>query len=546
MHSLILFEDADLLVVHKPSGVNTHKPDRFAPDGLHEWLQKHRGRGIPAPTGRDKNVAPTSSLSILHRLDKDTSGVLVFGKTRRANQSLARQFEQHLVKKEYLLLAAAKPSRARFQAQSFQAVTEFEYAEPCGRWFLVEARPITGKTHQIRRHAQENGFSIVGDTEYGGIPAPRLMLHAHQLQFRHPATDELVTFEASIPQAFETPDPLTVAREYRALLFGDDTNAYRLINGAADGVPDVVVDSYDGRLLVQWQTEQTQPELLEQLGPVVEQFATKHKRTVPVAEGRASARLPVAEDRARGSVPLRFPVMENGLKYLVNFGEGLGTGLFADQRENRWRLAGMPLAGKTVLNCFAYTCAFSVAAAKAGALTTSVDLSRNYLEWGKENFRANGLECGGLTPPSEDTESGKALSSQPRSERGQRAPKHDFIFGDVFDWLRQFGKRSRQWDVVLLDPPTFSTTKGGRVFRAARDYGELVALAVPLVKPDGWLFCSTNQRTLPADEFETTLIKTADAAGRFIEELEFESVPFDFRVAAGERTYLKTLWARLR
>lgn len=483
MNSLILFEDDDLLVVQKPSGINTHKPDRFAPAGIHEWLQKRR----------------RVSLAILHRLDKDTSGVLVFGKTTRANQSLARQFEQHLVEKRYLLLAAAKPTRTRFQAQSAKAVTEFEFQEPLGRWFLIEARPITGKTHQIRRHAAENGFPIVGDTEYGGLPAPRLMLHAHRIRFRHPATDESVTFEASIPRTFETPDPLTAAREYRELLFSSETNAYRLINDAADGFPGVVVDSYAGRLLVQWQTEQTQPGLLEQLGPVVEQFVTKQKRTAP-------------------AVGERFEVLENGLKFLVNFGEGLGTGLFPDQRENRWRLLQMPLAGKSALNCFAYTCAFSVAVAQAGATVTSVDLSRRYLDWGRENFRVNDLD----------------------------PATHEFIFGDVFEWLRRLAKRGRQWDVVLLDPPTFSTTKSGRVFRAARDYGALMALAAPLVKPDGWLFCSTNQRTLPASEFEAILVKSARAAGRFLEEPEFATAPFDFRVAAGERPYLKTLWARLR
>ncbi len=493
---MILFEDADLLVVHKPSGINTHKPDRFTPDGIHEWLTKH---------GR--------KLSILHRLDKDTSGVLVFGKTTRANQSLARQFEQHTVDKRYLLLSAVKPTRSRFHARSGGAETEFEFQEPCGRWFLVKARPITGKTHQIRRHAAESGFPIVGDTEYGGVAAPRLMLHAHRITFRHPATDQPVTFQASVPRAFESLDPLTAAREFRELLFGEDTNAYRLINDAADSFPGVVVDSYAGRLLVQWQTEQTQPELVAKLGPVVEQFVTRHKRTAPAAGER-------------------FTVLENGVKFLVNFGEGLGTGLFADQRENRWRLQHMPLAGKNVLNCFAHTCAFSVAAAKAGAATTSVDLSRRYLDWGRENFRINGLECGGLTPPSEN---GKALSSQ-------RTPRHDFIFGDVFDWLKRFGKQGRQWDVVLLDPPTFSTTKGGRVFRAGRDYGELATLAGALVKPGGWLFCSTNQRTLPAHEFEAMLSKT----GRAIEELEFATQPFDFRVAQGERPYLKTFWARLR
>jgi 23S rRNA (cytosine1962-C5)-methyltransferase len=217
------------------------------------------------------------------------------------------------------------------------------------------------------------------------------------------------------------------------------------------------------------------------------------------------------------ALPEQITIRENGLKFVIRFGEGLSTGIFLDQRENRRRLLTMKLTGKSVLNCFAYTCAFSVAAAKAGATVTSVDLSKNYLDWGRENFRANDLD----------------------------PATHDFVSGDVFEWLRRFVKRGQTWDVVMLDPPTFSTTKKGRAFRAERDYEELEALAMPLVKPGGTLFCSTNQRTLAADEFEATLQRAAKRAGRAIESLEFETLPFDFRVAAGERPYLKTLWAVL-
>lgn len=479
-----------MLVVNKPSGINTHKPDRYAPDGIHEWLTR-QGR----------------SLSIQQRLDKDTSGVLVFGKTTRANQSLTRQFTAHVVEKQYLLLTGNKPRRARFRAKSADAVTEFDFVQPHDSLFLVRARPLTGKTHQIRRHAADNGFPIAGDTEYGGAPAPRLMLHAHRLRFEHPATGQRVTFEASVPRAFDELDALPAAQEFRELLFDERTNAYRLVSGAADGFPDAIVDWYDGRALVQWQTETRSAELVAALpaGAVYEQTVTRQKRTAPQC--------------TRGEpVDGRFPVRENGVNYLVSFGEGFSTGIFLDQRENRRRLLTMNLAGTTLLNCFAYTCAFSVPAARAGAVTTSVDLSRNYLDWGRENFRANGLD----------------------------PAAHDFIFGDVFDWLKRFAKRDRQWDVVVLDPPTFSTTKTGRSFRAVRDYRELNALACRLVAPGGWLFCSTNQRTLAPDKFEATLREAARACGRVIEELEFQTLPFDFRVPAGQRPYLKTFWARLQ
>ena len=519
MNRLILFEDEHLLVVNKPSGVNTHKPDRFAPDGIHEWLTKRQPRW--------------RNLSILHRLDKDTSGVLVLGKTPRANQSLTKQFEQHTLEKTYLLLSAARPTRMKFWAKSPNAATEFEFVQPHGDHFLVQARPFTGKTHQIRRHAADNGFPILGDAQYGGEAAPRLMLHAHQIAFEHPGSGQRVSFEASVPRAFDEIDALVAALEFRELLFGDETNAFRLISGAADDFHDVIVDSYAGMLLVQWQTEGAADNwrgLIERLREegrpraIYEQIVTKQKRTMPalVFEGHApsSPMEQVQQPRSRQgevALPDRFPIREQGLTFLVNFNEGLSTGVFLDQRENRRRLLTMPLQGKALLNTFAYTCTFSVAAAKAGAVTTSVDLSRNYLEWGQDNFRANGLD----------------------------PAAHEFVVGDAFEWLKRFGKRGRSWEVVILDPPTFSTTKQGRAFQAARDYEDLATLAMPLVAPGGWLLCSTNQRTLEAEEFEKRIKDAVRRSGRATQSLDFETLPFDFRVAPKEQPYLKTFWARL-
>lgn len=511
---LILFEDDHLLAVNKPSGINTHKPDRFAQDGIHEWLKKREARW--------------ANLSILHRLDKDTSGVLIFGKMQLANQSLARQFETHRIKKTYLLLAASHPSKQRLRAESGDAVTEFELVKPRGKFFLIAARPITGKTHQVRRHAAENGFPIVGDAQYGGIVAPRLMLHAQRIAFEHPLGGKQIKIEAPLPKAFGEMDAMIAAREFRELLFDEQTNVFRLVSGAADGFSNVIVDSYAGKLVVHWLSEEAAEKWRGKWGESYEQFVTKQKRTKlsPAPPNRSRRREEAEVGGLRDETCLltsaatvgeRFVVRENGLNFLVSLGEGFSTGIFPDQRENRRRLLAMSLAGKTALNCFAYTCAFSVAAAKAGATVTSLDLSKPYLEWGKENFRANDLN----------------------------PDAHDFIYGDVFSWLKRFGKRGRKWDAVLLDPPTFSTTKSGRVFRAAKDYRELAELAVPLVADGGTLFCSTNQRTLSADKVERALRAAAKACGREVVGMEFETQPFDFRVASGEKAYLQSFWLRL-
>ncbi len=207
-------------------------------------------------------------------------------------------------------------------------------------------------------------------------------------------------------------------------------------------------------------------------------------------------------------------------------------GLFLDQRDNRHRLltrhvgAGFPLVGSPpagsppsfeVLNAFAYTCGFSVCAAKAGARTTSLDLSKKYLDWGKRNFALNHLDLAG----------------------------HEFIYGDAFDWLRRLAKKQRLYDVVLLDPPTFSQSKESGVFRADKDYSQLVAAALPLLRTGGVLFASTNAADWPPEEFLATVEQAIHAAHRKIIQRHYVPQPVDFPSSRAEPAYLKTVWLRV-
>ena len=149
-----------------------------------------------------------------------------------------------------------------------------------------------------------------------------------------------------------------------------------------------------------------------------------------------------------------FVAHEEGLAYVIRPGDGLSTGLFPDMREGRARVRAWA-AGRRVLNTFAYTCGFGVAATAGGATRVlNLDLSKSVLEWGQANYRANGFE----------------------------PDPHDFVFGDVFDWLARLAKRGDRFDLVILDPPGFSRTKS-RAFSAARDYGELAGLAARSRRP---------------------------------------------------------------
>lgn len=488
MEPLVLFEDAHLLAVNKPAGVNTHSPGEFAIEGLHEWLQRRRGE----------------KLAIVHRLDKDTSGILVFGKSTSANRSLTEQFAGKAVRKAYLLLTAHRPPARRLRVATpidgKPAATTFEPAGQRGRFALVRAEPETGRTHQIRIHAAEAGFPVAGDDlcETPRSPLPRMMLHAAAIELRHPQSVETMRFEAPEPASFTLSDCLTSAREMRSLLFAPaETNAFRLVSGIADGFPDAAVDCYGDRLLAQWYA---QPDAGLRTALAGQNVVERTMEKQPTGETAG------AENR--------FEIRENGLRFLASLDAGYSTGIFLDQRENRRRLMSADLRGKTVLNCFAYTCAFSVAAARAGATVTSLDLSKRYLDWGRDNLRLNGLD--------------------PAS--------HDFIYGDCFDWLARLAKKGRRFDLVLLDPPTFSTAKKGGTFRAGKDYAKLVALAEPLVASGGTLFCSTNARGVTPQQFLEAIRQGAPR----IHSLEFATQPPDFRVATGEKPYLKSVWATLR
>src|SRR6185295_17889936 len=108
--------------------------------------------------------------------------------------------------------------------------------------------------------------------------------------------------------------------------------------------------------------------------------------------------------------------------------------------------------------------------------------------------------------------------------------QHDFIFGDAFDWLKRLAKKGRKFDVVALDPPTFSQSKERGVFRAEKDYSKLVSLALPLTKPGGVLFASTNAVGWSPENFVATVAAAARAAKRSIVQQHYAPQPPDFPV----------------
>lgn len=522
----VLHEDDHLLVVAKPAGWNTHTPAPHAGEGIYDWLRHREPRW--------------ASLSILHRLDKETSGLIVFGKTVEANRSLTRQFTDRTVSKRYRLWVSHRPPqdtwttistlvRAGDRYVSRQsgggpdvAETAFRVIGPIQRetgclWEL-EASPKTGRTHQIRVHASDAGCPIVGDVLYGGAAFRRVCLHAAELEFTHPAGSPGCSFRS----------PPDFAAEPRAQLraaFIDpvSTNAFRCLHGAADGVPGHYLDQLGDFTLLQSLQAGPVPSQASQVVNLYQKLLRRDIRQTTTVE--SSPRF------IRGqTAPENFLVRENGVHFELSLNEGYSVGLFLDQRDNRRRLltghvgGGFPLrpdapdlAGATVLNAFAYTCGFSVCGALAGAKTTSLDLSRKYLDWGRRNFAHNGLD----------------------------PAAHEFIHGDCFDWMRRLAKRQRSFDLVLLDPPTFSRSKEQGDFRAEHDYGRLVQAALPLLKPDAILFASTNALRLEPEAFLGQIRAAVQRAGRRVLQELYLPQPPDFPITRDEPAHLKTIWLRI-
>lgn len=273
-----------------------------------------------------------------------------------------------------------------------------------------------------------------------------------------------------------------------------ETDAYRL----CDGAPwrNIFIDALSNRLLVSTRDCPIPNDLLQELRST--------GKTVYRKELERDNKQPPSLLCGEELSPC-FPVSEWGVLYRLDMSAGYSQGLFLDQRENRHRVREYCRPGMKVLNTFAYTGAFSVCAALGGAETTTLDLAQPCLDWARENFHLNGI------PPDQ----------------------HYFCRGDALHWLDRFAKQGKRFDLIILDPPTFSRNDKGKIWRAERDYGELAAKAAQCLPPGGALLCTTNCRSLSHARFADMIVRALPKA-----RTKTFPMPFDF---SGE-PYLKTIW----
>lgn len=301
------------------------------------------------------------------------------------------------------------------------------------------------------------------------------------------------------------------AKEKRNAYYQDDlTTAFRLFNQEGDGFGGLTVDLYGDYAVFSWynsyvyQIRQTISEAFRQVFPEV-LGAYEKIRFKGLNYESAHVYGQEASDF--------FTVLENGVLYQVFMNDGLMTGIFLDQHEVRGSLVDGLAMGKSLLNMFSYTAAFSVAAAMGGAShTTSVDLAKRSRELSQAHFQANGLST----------------------------YEHRFIVMDVFEYFKYAKRKDLTYDVIVLDPPSFARNKK-QTFSVAKDYHKLISQSLEILNPGGIIIASTNAANVSRQKFTEQIDK--GFAGRSYQILNKYGLPADFAYNKKDESsnYLKVI-----
>lgn len=466
------------------------------------------------------------SLFVVHRLDKGTSGIILFARSREAAADLGSLFEKHLIEKTYYFLTHRKISATELLITSHiekqngsyynieerepNSETQLQFIKSLGVYDLWQAKPKTGKPHQIRLHAEKAGVPILGDEEHGGKPFFRLALHAGRIEFSLNGT----RFSPESPltpiftQIFEHPLEAALAEclEKRRRLYTIPTlESFRLVHNE---IPDLRADIFGDRL---WVYDYSTAGLTEPERQAVFNFASAHNLKPIVRHmlnrgqgvgGLENSTLQTELSETSWTAP------EEGVHYNLKTDAGFSPGVFLDQRENRlWIRANSKT--RRVLNLFSYTSGFSVNAALGGAQTvTTVDVSKKFLDWSRENFALNGL----------------------------KPEDYEFFAQDTLVFLKGSVKRGRKWDLIICDPPSFGRSKDA-VWKLESGLPELADLLLQCLAPKGKVLFTCNLEKRTRDEIIKLFSKNLKGA-----KPKFERTPMmslDYEITDDLRNVMK-------
>ncbi len=323
------------------------------------------------------------------------------------------------------------------------------------------------------------------------------------------------------PQPFTEADflPLldrAISLRLELLRLPEVTDAFRVVHSDGDGLSGLIVDKYADVLSVEvhslgiWQRlSQWLPHLHARLGT--------HHEQIEVSEFAARVeRIPSAQART-GSAPRRVKIREHGVIYEVDFREGHKTGFFCDQRENRVRLARLVRPGQRVLDLCCYTGGFALAAAVLGHAgeVTGVDLDEKAIAQARRNAHLNQVRI-------------------------------RWVHCDAFSYARQMQQNHQQWDVVVVDPPKFVSSRES-FQEGRRRYEDLNGLAAALVAPGGLLVTCSCSGLVTAEDFEQFVCRAVHRLNRRLQILDRTGAGPDHPVMSNcpEGRYLKVLWGRV-
>ena len=301
------------------------------------------------------------------------------------------------------------------------------------------------------------------------------------------------------------------AKEKRSAYYQDElTTAFRLFNQEGDGFGGLTVDLYGDYAVFSWYNS-----YVYQIRKVIsEAFRQVFPEVLGAYEKIRFKGLDYESAYVYGQeAPEFFTVLENGVLYQVFMNDGLMTGIFLDQHEVRGSLVDGLAMGKSLLNMFSYTAAFSVAAAMGGASqTTSVDLAKRSRELSQAHFQANGIST----------------------------DEHRFIVMDVFEYFKYAKRKGLTYDVIVLDPPSFARNKK-QTFSVAKDYHKLISQSLEILNPGGIIIASTNAANVSRQKFTEQIDK--GFAGRSYQILNKYGLPADFAYNKKDESsnYLKVI-----
>ena len=301
------------------------------------------------------------------------------------------------------------------------------------------------------------------------------------------------------------------AKEKRKAYYQDDlTTAFRLFNQEGDGFGGLTVDLYGNYAVFSWYNS-----YVYQIRKVIsEAFRQVFPEVLGTYEKIRFKGLDYESAHVYGQeAPDFFTVLENGVLYQVFMNDGLMTGIFLDQHEVRGSLVDGLAMGKSLLNMFSYTAAFSVAAAMGGSSqTTSVDLAKRSRELSQAHFQANGIST----------------------------DEHRFVVMDVFEYFKYAKRKGLTYDVIVLDPPSFARNKK-QTFSVAKDYHKLISQSLEILNPGGIIIASTNAANVSRQKFTEQIDK--GFAGRSYQILNKYGLPADFAYNKKDESsnYLKVI-----